>query len=378
LKGHQFGLVYSALIEGVTDMLFQRWKTLTLRLAFAASCVVLSADATRADEKIQLDGKGTGVYIPATGYYYGPGEEKTLGPLIFNGTIETEPTGPLTFSFQNLGRGTSDETLHEAIYEDGSSVSVRFQGTAELIPIDNGNFTAVWLGVMEIVRGTGKMRGAKGKLDVVAENKPFKLTDPFWEFEWIWSGEIKTKKNALKKYMVLETGGFGVFDPANLGVGDPDVLPFPIIIGDGSGVAVYDGTPTGFEFKLDGILVGDGYDRHFGSALSLTPGIPVGSVVQYPGIEEENPDGPGRKIHIMDTRIGELWLQKVYYFELDPEAGSIIARVDFRVVGGTAAFEGASGSIYCRVFIDLADVSEDEEGDVNAPFRYDFDGYISL
>src|SRR6516164_10523073 len=71
----------------------------------------------------------------------------------------------------------------------------------------------------------------------------------------------------------FQTGGYGVFFPANLGVGDPATEP--TIVGDGSGYAAYDGTPTGHEFRLDGQLVGDGWDQHFGAAQTFTPGIVV-------------------------------------------------------------------------------------------------------
>ncbi len=225
------------------------------------------------------------------------------------------------------------------------------------------------------------MRNAKGNLHVVAINDTFNIADPKWTFSWSWSGTMKMKENATKHYVRMQTGGWGVFDPANIGVGDPNVLPFPIIIGDGSGLGVYDGTPVGYEFQLDGELVGDGFDQHFGTAQSLTAGIPAFGKVFYPGESGPNPDGSGRFIHIMATREGEIWYTNNYYFELDPAAGTrgvIYARCDFRVIGGTGMFDKAAGTVYCQVESQVEDVFVDDEGDVNAPFRYDFHGFIAL
>ena len=78
---------------------------------------------------------------------------------------------------------------------------------------------------------------------------------------------LASSSPALAVVRHFQTGGHGVFFPANLGVGDP--AQEPTIIGDGSGYSAYDGTPTGNEFKLNGRLVGDGWDQHFGAAHRL-------------------------------------------------------------------------------------------------------------
>ncbi|WP_339910361.1 hypothetical protein [Symmachiella dynata] len=179
--------------------------------------------------------------------------------------------------------------------------------------------------------------------------------------------------------MRFHTGGEGVFVPANLGVGDP--AEHPTIIGDGSGLATYDGTPTGNEFRLDGELVGDGWDQHFGAAQSRTAGIVRGDLVFYPYRTAANPDGSGRKIHIMESRAGEVWFKYTGFFTLDPndgEAGTLISRSGFRIVGGTGLFEDARGWVFVKTETSLADVFPDADGNLNAPFRYDFDGFIEL
>jgi hypothetical protein len=330
-----------------------------------------------ADDKVHAVAAGNGIYTPATGYFFGEGDGTPLGQAYYNGSMETQQTGPLTFDFQNTGRGTANEILQETYAEDGSALYFRFSGTATLEPINKmGDFTATWIGVWEIVRGTGRMRNAKGNLNVTAVNEPFNIADPNWAFTWSWEGDLKIKKNGAKHYTKLQTGGYGVFDPANLGVGDPS--EYPLVIGDGSGLGVYDGTPTGMEFKLDDELVGDGWDQHFGTAQSLSLGIPAFGNVYYPGVDGPNPDGSGRHIHIMDTRVGEIWYRKLYYFELDPVAEVIYARCNFEVIGGTGMFDGATGTVYCQVEAPLADVFIDGDGDVNAPFRYDFHGYLEL
>ncbi|WP_146374257.1 hypothetical protein [Symmachiella macrocystis] len=180
-------------------------------------------------------------------------------------------------------------------------------------------------------------------------------------------------------WLSFHTGGEGVFVPANLGVGDP--AEHPTIIGDGDGLATYDGTPTGNEFRLDGELVGDGWDRHFGAAQSRTAGIARGDLVFYPYRTAANPDGSGQKIHIMETRAGEVWFKYTGVFTLDPndgEAGTLISRSGFRIVSGTGLFEDARGWVFVRTETSLADVFPDSDGNLNAPFRYDFDGFIKL
>lgn len=171
----------------------------------------------------------------------------------------------------------------------------------------------------------------------------------------------------------FETGGHGVFFPANLGVGDPAV--FPQIIGDGSGLSVYNGTPTGNEFRLDGNLVGDGWDQHFGAAQSITPGLPTDpGIVLYPYVTAKNPKQRGRRIHIMNTRVGAVWFQYDGFFTLDTNAGTLISRSTFRIVGGTRRFSRASGEVLVITTTNLADITP--EGAV--PFRYDFDGIINM
>jgi hypothetical protein len=327
-----------------------------------------------------VTGEGTGVFLPATGLFYGTGNGNLLDERFFSGVVDVEPldlnnlTKPL--KFKNKGRGTSNETFQEIITRDGSSLSLRFNGTVQLQPVaGEETFTATWLGDFDIVTGTGRFKGATGSFDVVATNQPFLLTDPAWKFDWTWTGRMRRTRNALQAYSILTTEGFGTFDPANLGVGTP--AQFPLVIGDGSGLAIYDGTPTGSNHRLDGILVNSGNDQHFGTAQSVSlgvlAGLPTSPLIQYPGTD----GNAGQDIHRMVTDIGELWLQKDYYFELDPTQGTLVAPVDFRVIGGTGLYRGAKGSIFCFVTIDFPAVNPFAET-VVAPFHYDFDGYVEL
>jgi hypothetical protein len=345
------------------------------------SLVALGSQSADASPAVQSTGSGTGVFFPATGYYFGPGSATPFGDLIYSGTLELDEIQPGKFRFQNAGRGTENESFHEVSYEDGSTISTRFRGIVELVPVlENGNptgqFTANWDGNWTIVEGTGQLRGAKGGFRVNAINDPFSLTDEVWTFSWSWQGNV-TVPNRPDDCTVLRltTNGEGTFDPANLGLGDPTQIPFPFIIGDGSGEGIYDGTPTG-EFSLDGVVIGP--DQHFGTAQSISPGVlsPV-STIWYPGRSGENPDGSGRLIHIMRTEPGEIWFEYTHFFELDSVAGLIIGLADFRVVGGTGLFEGATGSVFVRVESNLADVTGLPANPV-APFTYDFKGYVTL
>jgi hypothetical protein len=185
-------------------------------------------------------------------------------------------------------------------------------------------------------------------------------------------GAVCHGKDRVPDTMRFQTGGYGVFFPANLGKGDPN--KYPQVIGDGSGYSAYDGTPTGNEFKLDGVLVGDGWDRHFGAAQTFGPGIIVNSdVTLYPYKTTNNPIRPARKIHIMKTRVGEVWFQYGGFFTLDTSEGTLVSRSDFRIVGGTGMFVGATGDVFVVTQTDLADITAD-----GAPFRYDFNGWIQL
>jgi hypothetical protein len=360
-------------------MIRNRLTVLLSTVAFSLM-VLGSGELAQADRAIQSEGSGTGAFFPATGYYFGPGTATPLGNLIYNGSLELKEIVPGKFRFQNAGRGTENESLHEVIYEDGSSISTRAKGIVQLIPVldgdgnPTGQFTADWNGNWTIVKGTGQYRGAKGSFRVNAVNDPFYLTDPSWNFSWTWSGNIAVPSNPDDcLVLTLETHGEGVFDPANLGLGDPDVIPFPFIVGDGSGEGIYDGTPTG-QASLDGVPIGP--DQHFGVAQSISPGLlSPASTVWYPGVTGENPDGSGRLIHIMVTDLGEIWFENTYYFELDGVAGMIIGRADFRVVGGTEMFEGAGGSVYVQVESNLDGFDPDNPV---APFGYDFQGYIEL
>lgn len=355
---------------------------LTVFSSIVCLCLMLgSSEYAHADRAaIQAEGSGTGAFFPATGYFFGPGTSTPLGGLIYNGTLELKEIQPLKFRFENAGRGTDNEIFHESIYEDGSTLSARFRGIVELDPVldDEGNptgqFTAEWTGNWVIVGGTGQFRGAKGSFRVTAINDPFFLTDFAWNFSWSWTGNIVVPNNPDDcVVLTLATQGEGVFDPANLGVGDP--ADFPFVIGDGLGEGIYNGTPVG-EASLDGVTIGP--DQHWGTAQSISPGIPSpASTIWFPGVTGENPrdDAGAQLIHIMATELGEIWFNYRYYFDLDLGAGVIVGRADFRVVGGTDMFEGAGGSVFVRVESSLEGF--DPENPV-APFVYDFKGYIEL
>ncbi len=334
---------------------------------------------------------GTGAFLPRPtgdgGDYFGPGFESELGEnFIYNGSLDLIPIQELKFRFQNAGRGTDQEVFHEVMYEDGSTVRSRFRGIVELEPLlgkngePTGQFTADWNGTWVYVGGTGRFRNVKGRVRVNAVNEPFSLTDFAWNFSFSWTGNLTLPNRPDRANVVeLSTQGQGSFDPANLGVGDPAMIPFPFIIGDGSGKGIYDGTPTGTA-TIGGMM---SEDQHWGTAQSIRPGILSQDLtVWYPGVTGANPrpDAVGEPIHIMATDFGEIYFNYRYYFELDDDAGVIIGRAAFRVVGGTEMFEGATGTVYVRVESDLADVSglPPDMPPVVAPFSYDFKGFVEL
>jgi len=159
---------------------------------------------------------GDGSFLPepdgqggvAGGYYFGKGNDKRLGSLIYSGRLSLTPIGnPANglSAFENEGRGTDQEVLHQVIYEDGSTISTRFEGQVQLVPDDQpGFFTAEWTGIWEIVEGTGRFLGARGQFKVNATNLAFNpQTDFFWNFTWNWEGVIK-----VPRFRFLQTGCF--------------------------------------------------------------------------------------------------------------------------------------------------------------------------
>ena len=130
--------------------------------------------------------------------------------------------------------------------------------------------------------------------------------------------------------------------------------------------------PFGIGENIEGFIDCDNLKCSFGVSESSGPAH------DYPGETGLNPDGSGRRIHVMKTNDGEIWFRNNYYFELEPGAGTLTGNCDFRIVGGTKRFRNASGSVFCQVVTRLGDVTVDEEGDVIAPFRYDFTGFIDL
>ncbi len=241
------------------------------------------------------------------------------------------------------------------------------------MPVEEGEaqlFTAEWAGTWTVVRGTGRFRGATGSVEVEAENPPFSPFDPQWLFTWEWETDITIPTRVPCISLVFTTDGLGVFRPANLGLGDPNI-PFPFIIGDGSGEGIYDGTPIGFNFRLNGVFLGP--DRHFGNSQSLSPGLfsPEGKV-WFPVVSGRNPIRPGRDIHIMRTLFGEIWFKYSGFFELDADE-SVLGLADFRIIGGTGIFAPAEGSVLVTV---TSDGLLPNEQVPTAPFAYDFVGYL--
>jgi hypothetical protein len=363
-------------------------------------------ERVHADRGNRSTAEGTGVFrftSASTGVYFGPGTDTSphqdVRAMIYSGALELEPIEPGKYRFQNLGRGTDQEQLQETIYEDGSTISTRYRGiveeTAELD--DNGDptgmYTAVWTGTWVIVRGTGRYEGAKGSFRVNAVNDPYLPTDFNRNFSWSWFGNIATPPGQKRDNVcVLHTEGDGVFDPANLGLGDPNMVPFPFVIGDGSGTAVYNGTPTGtFTLVCDddsgngeGGMMLSGPDQHFGSSQSIIgPGtISPAGTFWYPVVSGLNPDGVSGPIHRMVlTDLGEeIWFHySSAFFELNPNTPDdfLTGRADFRVVGGTGRFEGAGGSVYVVVVTRLDQISGPPDMPA-AEFHYDFNGYIKL
>lgn len=166
----------------------------------AVTLVIASIPAASANAQVfPLWGGGDGVYFPNAegtgGDYNGNGISTVLWLFKYDG--KTQITGAdesgLNLTWQNPGNGEGApvEQFHTCRTYFGRLV-LRVSGTTELMPIDaNGNFTAVWKGRFEVVRGTGLFCRARGFANVVAENPPFNITDAEWPFTWYWYGRIR-------------------------------------------------------------------------------------------------------------------------------------------------------------------------------------------
>ncbi len=107
--------------------------------ALLVMCALLVTCPVAMGQTVDVTGAGSGVFVPASGLFYGKGDGNLLGERFFSGFVEVEPldfndlTKPL--KFKNKGRGTNNEKFQEIIATDGSSLSLRFRGTVQLEPV---------------------------------------------------------------------------------------------------------------------------------------------------------------------------------------------------------------------------------------------------
>jgi hypothetical protein len=154
-----------------------------------------------------VSAEGVGTYFPANGMFYGNGSTDVFGDCVATGRVESEFAGPLTLVWQNFGNANgkgngnpNNEVLDRWILDEGTFYTrSKHPGTVQLIADKNnpnfdpavGPFTAEWVAEVEIVKGTGIFKGAKGSAIVTASNPPFLLTDPTWAFTWTWDATIR-------------------------------------------------------------------------------------------------------------------------------------------------------------------------------------------
>jgi hypothetical protein len=144
---------------------------------------------------------GTGNYSPeavpqpgcnASGPFSGPSEGLGMGQVQFAGfacfPTELNPD-PNASSF--IWTATDTQTA-----EDGDQIFLEGRGTwtPTVVGMDGDVpiLTAVWDGEWTIVDGTGRFAGAKAiEIKMIAENLPFKFTDPVWQFTYEKVGQIQ-------------------------------------------------------------------------------------------------------------------------------------------------------------------------------------------
>jgi len=173
--------------------------------------------------------------------------------------------------------------------------------------------------------------------------------------------------------VALHLEGDGVFDPANIGT--PDGGEYAVI-GDGSGLAAYAAAGGSKHDKdrrilsnLDGVPLA--FDEHVGAVQSYTMGtFGPGGTVEYPAEVGENPQRPGEFVHVTRTPHGEIRFTYPGKFVLGP--AGVTGLADFKVVGGTGLFDGATGEVAVVV------TSPGPSPDGTAAFHYEFDGVVEL
>lgn len=128
-------------------------------------------------------------YSSLTGTYAGGGQGTHVGRHANQGRVRlpTIPTGnPLQFLW------TTAEP-HVITAADGSTISLTGGGLVQLIPLDDGLFSAVWKANFVVQGGTGRFANVgpgNGPIVIEAINNPFSLDDPIWTFSWTINGTI--------------------------------------------------------------------------------------------------------------------------------------------------------------------------------------------
>ena len=98
------------------------------------------------------------------------------------------PTGQIQFDF------ASDDQIQAIAAANKDEIRFTCQGKVVLTPVGldpkTGDplFTARWTIPFLVYGGTGRFSNVTGKLDTVATNSPFKLSDSHWPFTWTQKG----------------------------------------------------------------------------------------------------------------------------------------------------------------------------------------------
>lgn len=181
----------------------------TLSLCFLAIVALCTADPAAA-QVVPYRVWGTGNYRPdavpaegcnASGPFSGPSQGLHMGRVAYQGFAcfpTALNTDPAATSFIWTASDVQVAANGDKLYLEGIGTwTPRFEGLDE----ETGEpiFTAVWDGEWFIVGGTGRFANATTvSIRMIAENLPFKFSDPVWRFTYEKVGQIDLGKRGKK------------------------------------------------------------------------------------------------------------------------------------------------------------------------------------
>lgn len=170
-----------------------------IKLFIGIAVVVAASGEGQCANRVPVRGKGQGIFYP--------NPNRTGGRFVASGPIShlgmTQGRGSLVLSNQKLLPGgrvqfdfKSDQTLQAIAAANKDEIHFTYSGKVVLTPVGvdpttrEPIFTARWTVPFIVRGGTGRFLKVSGRLDTIADNAPFKLSDGAWPFSWTQTGSM--------------------------------------------------------------------------------------------------------------------------------------------------------------------------------------------